>query len=169
MSAPKRPPLDLIQDMTFQRREWVVQRIGWVVMALVLIAAILGLFGYGVLSTAKASDPSGKLDVQYERFGRIDAAADLQVRIDRSLFEGDRVELWIDRSFIDAQQIDSITPEPIEVEPGELRCTFVFPAPRGDDRAYIVFHLAPQKAGKYYGQVGVPQGQSVMVRHFVYP
>lgn len=161
--------LEMPQDMNFQKREWVVQRIAWGVMALTVIAALIGVFGYGPVSHATATDPTGKLRVEYQRFGRLDAAAELTVRLDPALIEGDRVEVWIDRGFIDEQQIDGITPEPSEVEPGEERCTFIFPAPRGGDGAQIVFHFAPQKAGRYTGRVGTPSGPALSLGQFVYP
>jgi hypothetical protein len=40
------------EDLNFQRREWKIQRAGWVTMALVIIAALLGVFGAGPLSSA---------------------------------------------------------------------------------------------------------------------
>ena len=45
--------LEVGQDLDFQRREWAVQRVGWGAMALVILAALLGLFGSsGPLSRA---------------------------------------------------------------------------------------------------------------------
>jgi len=161
--------IQIPQDMRFQQREWLVQRIAWIVMALIILAALGGLFGYGPASWASDVDSTGKLRIEYERFGRVDAAVELKVWVDPSLFSDDRVEVWIDRGFIDAQQIDSITPEPSRAEPGAERCVFSFPAPRGGDRAYIVFHLAPQISGRYSGRLGTPGGPDLPIAQFVYP
>ena len=165
----RRPPLDLIQDMRFQRREWLIQRLGWFIGLLVLIAALAGLFGYGPASRSTASDPSRQLRIEYERFGRLDAAHEVSVWVEPPLFSGDQVEVWIDRGYIDAQQIDSITPPPSSVEPGQERCTFIFPAPRGGDAAYIVFRMAPQKPGRYTGRVGAAGGPDLPLKTLIYP
>lgn len=57
--------LEVSQDLNFQRREWVVQRVGWVVMAVLLVAALLGLFGPGPLSKSIAGSASGPVRAEY--------------------------------------------------------------------------------------------------------
>jgi hypothetical protein len=75
--------LELNQDLRFQRRMWAVQRIGWAVMALVVLAGLLGLFGPGPLSSATAGKEEGPLLVEgYERFVRFRIPTTLQVRLD---------------------------------------------------------------------------------------
>lgn len=37
--------LDEGRDIAYQRREWIAQRIGWVTIALLVVAALLGLLG----------------------------------------------------------------------------------------------------------------------------
>jgi hypothetical protein len=39
--------LEIQEDLPFQRREWLVERVAWGVMALLIVAALLGLFGTG--------------------------------------------------------------------------------------------------------------------------
>ena len=34
--------LEIHQDLPFQRRSWTVQRVGWAIMALVVLAGLLG-------------------------------------------------------------------------------------------------------------------------------
>lgn len=41
------PDLKVSEDMAFQHRTWVVQRVAWAALALLLIAAMLGLFSVG--------------------------------------------------------------------------------------------------------------------------
>ena len=53
--------LQIEQDMGFQRTEWVVQRAGWVGMALLILAALVGLLGRGPLSAAVARAGDGAL------------------------------------------------------------------------------------------------------------
>ena len=64
--------LEINEDLRFQRRMWAVQRVGWIVTALVVLAALaalLGLLGPGLLSTsAKAGSGGASLSVEeYEQ------------------------------------------------------------------------------------------------------
>jgi hypothetical protein len=56
------------EDMRFQRRSWLVERAGWLLLALVAAAGLTGLFGAGPLSHAHTS--AGVLAVDYDRFQR---------------------------------------------------------------------------------------------------
>ncbi|MDQ6718742.1 MAG: hypothetical protein M3Z17_10420 [Gemmatimonadota bacterium] len=48
--------LGIAEDMNFQRRTWMVQRVGWAIMILVCIAALFGVFGKGPLSNGHFGD-----------------------------------------------------------------------------------------------------------------
>jgi len=79
MSQQRVGSLEIVQDMTFQRRAWVVQRIAWVVMLLIVVAAVLGLFATGPLSGTTAKTDDGVLTIEYGRFARHDAQTDLLI------------------------------------------------------------------------------------------
>src|SRR3712207_4138009 len=51
--------LEVAEDLTFQRREWAAQRVGWVLLALVIAAALAGLLGRGPLSTTRRESDGG--------------------------------------------------------------------------------------------------------------
>ena len=58
-----------VEDLpSFQRKEWRIQRIGWVAWALVLLAGMLGLIGSGPLSSTSSSATDESLTVRYDRF-----------------------------------------------------------------------------------------------------
>lgn len=61
----------LERSLSFHRKEWIFQRLGWAAMGLFLLAAALGLLGPGGLSRAQAGGPP--LRVEYDRFGRREA------------------------------------------------------------------------------------------------
>lgn len=67
--------LELDQDIDFQRRSWAVQRVGWGVMALVALAALLGLFGPGPINNAITGSKEAPLWLEYKRFGRFQTSA----------------------------------------------------------------------------------------------
>ena len=60
--------LEISEDIVFQRRSWVMQRVGWGLMALFLATGPTGAFGVGPLSSTSAIRED--LKVSYERFPR---------------------------------------------------------------------------------------------------
>ena len=63
------------------RREWRFERIGWGVIALVLVAGSVGLFGDGRLASASASTTAGGAVVHYERVVRHGAPSEISLRL----------------------------------------------------------------------------------------
>jgi hypothetical protein len=113
MPQPKRVgSLEIRQDLDFQRREWRAQRIGWVVMALIALAALLGLTGNGVLARATAGSPTDPLRLEYSRFDRLQSPSTLEVEIAGDSVEGQQIELLIDRGYVQGVLIEKIVPEP---------------------------------------------------------
>jgi hypothetical protein len=62
--------LQIEQDLEYQQRAWTVQRVGRVMMALAVLAALAGLLGPGPLSRASAGATGDPLRLEYERFLR---------------------------------------------------------------------------------------------------
>ncbi|MCA3748452.1 MAG: hypothetical protein AB1425_06300 [Actinomycetota bacterium] len=164
--------LEIGQDLRFQRRMWAIQRIGWAVMALSILAALLGLFGgAGPLSVAVVGKEEAPISVeQYYRFLRYGAPTTLRVHVDAPPGTGGEVCVWIDREYLESVQVQSVTPEPARVEAGSGRLTYVFDAEiePGQPTAFT-FTLQPEKLGAIGGWVGLEGGPSVRVEQFVYP
>jgi hypothetical protein len=89
--------LQITEDLDFQHRIWKLQRIGWAVMVLLILAAVLGLFGRGILSRAVVTDAQGQLSVEYSRFARFQAPVELVVRIQHAADEAP--SFWISREY----------------------------------------------------------------------
>lgn len=60
---------DFGQNLEYQHREWAVQH-GWVVIAVLILAALAGLAGDGPLSHASIRSADGTLIAGYERIAR---------------------------------------------------------------------------------------------------
>lgn len=50
--------------------EWRFQQLGWAVMALIVVLALLGVFSTGPLSWSSTTAADGTVEVQYQRFVR---------------------------------------------------------------------------------------------------
>jgi hypothetical protein len=159
--------LERDRDLRFQRREWAVQRAGWLVMLAIVLAALSGLFGNGPLSTATAE--VAPLQLQYTRFERRHAPTELKVSVASSAVSQDQVEVWVSSDYLDRIEITSIVPEPEEVSETDDRVIYRFnideqtPAPR------ILIALEHDDPGLTTGRIGIVDGPELAFWQLVYP
>jgi hypothetical protein len=155
--------LELAEDIDFQRREWTAQRLGWVLMGLLVLAAIAGLFGAGPLSNSSAERDG--LRLEYDRFGRLQQSMSLRLH-----FSGDEREsaaVFISRQYLASVQIENITPQPQRVESDVDWLIYSFLTRQRAGGA--TFHLKPEKFGLLSGQARLEQGEPISFRQFIYP
>jgi hypothetical protein len=182
MPATKRVgDLEVNQDLAYQRREWLFERIGWIIMALLILAGLLGLFGQGWLSSTGATDPAGAVHLRYDRFLHFDEPTQLVLTIPRAAVAGGRCRVWMDRDYLAQVQIQTITPQPQRQELGADRHWFVFEIAEPGERVQVVFWLTPAVRGSLSGRLGVATAGAAEVAaaaapesdlsfgHFVYP
>jgi len=161
--------LELNQDLDFQRRCWKVQRIGWTIMALLILGGLLGVFGRGPLSRTLASDPSIPLSLEYERFGRYQSLLTLRLHLNPGAYEDGKIRLWFSRDFLRAVQIQGITPKPAraELSPSGTIYIFAFAQPnRGGD---VTVHFEAQAIGSLSGTIGLTESRSIAFTQWIYP
>lgn len=161
--------LEIAQDLDYQRRSWVVQRVGWVVMALATLAALLGLFGGGPLSRATVGEQNEPLSVEYDRFGRLQSQTTLRVNLGPDAGRERKVSVWLNREYLEGFQIQQVTPQPERVEAGSERLTYVFQLSKSNQPTAVTFYLQPEHIGSVPGQVGLVEGQTLNFTQFIYP
>lgn len=162
--------LEIDHDMKFHQRSWRLQRVAWVIMALLLLAALLGLFGSGPLSRATLVDESGTISLNYERFARREAPTALRVHLAANAVDDDEIRLWISRDYIDEVEIERITPQPSATEVGVDRLIYTFQAVESGQPVTIILHLKAAHTGSLPGQLGLSERKSFLsFKHFVYP
>jgi hypothetical protein len=154
---------DLDAQLKFHQREWHIQRIGWVLVALFLICALGGLFGNGPLSRTHAEGSEGR--VEYQRFVRYGLSTDLVVTPTGSTQGFNRVE--IDADYLEAFRIERITPEPASVHLSGPRIEYVFAS--AAPGASISFHLRPQRLWRHTSAVGIDGDTRVEISQLTYP
>lgn len=149
-------------EYEYHRREWAAQRIGWVVMTLLLVAALAGLFSSGPLSDVTAQ--VGSHQVEYERFARYGARTKLIVTTHSEVLVGD-LPVRISHPFIDAHRIEAITPEPRSMSDAGDAVEFVFDA---SSTTRIVFRLEPDVVGRHTGELRIG-ADAARLSQFIYP
>lgn len=170
MPQPKRVgSLEIAQDIDFQRKEWRAQRIGWVVMALLVVAALAGLMGNGVLARTTSGAPTDPIRLEYARFDRMQSPSSLQLEIAGEAVAGEQVELLVGREYLQSVQIEKVVPEPEEVRGAADDLVYVFAVDEPGQPLTISFDLRHTGFGAKSGRVGIPGGPAVEFGQLVYP
>lgn len=160
--------LQLSDDIDQQRRDWIFERIGWVLLAAALFAALAGLFGPGIFGTARASAADGTLSVEYLRFVRARSPQELRVIVEPQNNGDSRFQVWIDSAYVDALSLERVTPQPDTVHAGAQRMTFEFAWDGAPGQVPITFEIEPREAGRLRARIGVDTS-AAEIRQFVYP
>lgn len=150
--------IEIDEDLGFQRKEWLFQRIGVVFVGVFVIAALLGLTGMGgPLSHASAGEAGGPLHLEYERFVRRGAKATmkLHVRSDPPGF----IQFWVSAPYLEGVIIDSVAPVPQTVTVEGARHVYTIRAASPD--VTITVEMEHQTFGTLEGEVGIVGGPSV--------
>lgn len=160
--------LEIDQDLDFQRREWRVQRVLWAATALLLVLALLGLFGTGPISGTTAESADGTVSVDYHRFVRHDGRASLTFHVSGEGASNQQIELWISQDYIDNVQVEGISPQPQEVRSAGDRTIYVFAVDEAGDPLNATFALGPQHIGRLSGEAGAGEAR-VSIDQISYP
>lgn len=155
--------LPVKEDFAFAKKEWKIQRIGWLLLGLIALAAVLGLFGGGVWSSASLADHG--LHLQYERFERLQRPTRIQLRL--SGRSGEAITIFLDRAYLNAIRIERIIPQPEKVQASARGLFYQFSVK--DDPISVTFHFEIEQAGRVAGQIGLVDGPMLSFNQFVYP
>ena len=154
--------LEIQQDPPFQDREWRIQKVGWVLMALLLISALAGLTGRGPLADAEQSN--GGAVLQYDRITRHFSKTQIRLRLQQPVTGP--LEVWMTRAYLDGLTVDDITPEPDSMSASADRVWFSFSA-RGP--LLITFQVEPDAMLMRHAEIGLSTGARFRLRQFVLP
>jgi hypothetical protein len=158
--------LDINQDLDVQARMWKIQRIGWVVMGLILLAALIGLFGSGPISRATEGEENSGFMVQFERFGRSRGPSELRflVRPDRD----GRLSVWISDAYLSRLTVHQMVPWPDGMIPMEGGVRFDWRT-SGSDWVQIICSVEVTSFGFLSGEMRSLDRAPIYIRQFIYP
>ena len=140
-------------------RSWAFQRFGWLLIAALVLAALLGVFGSGPLSSASTEGVRVRLD--YDRFARLGQSTKLRL----SFVNASDTRLEFSRAYLEAFRIEQITPQPRAAEGNEDTLGYLF---AGEGSMTVAFDLVPEKFGIIAGATrGL--GETLLFRQLVYP
>ena len=155
------------EDTRWIRREWLIQRVGeYFLIALVILGAC-GLFSKGILSNGSAGSPDGAIEVEYERFGRVQSNMDMTIRLKSAPAE--RFSVTIGSGALENLQIQTLQPQPLEAVTlgSDLRLTF-----RANDTGpdhVIWLGLQPRHPGRIAVSVSSGDHPPARFTQWIYP
>ncbi len=161
--------LEINQDLDLQRTTWTLQRIGWGGMALIVLAALSGVFGSGPLARMEVTDDPHTFRLLYDRFGRYEGELVLQLVLTPETTTTNRVTVEIDRTYWTSHAVEHITPEPLISSIGIDGFLYTFEADAQSRPAVIVFRLRPKYFGALEARIRVNDQSLVTFHQFMFP
>lgn len=174
MSTIKRVgSLELSQDDRFQNIEWKLQRVGWALMALVLLATALGLLGDGPLAHASAGDAASGLAVEYQRVERRHSTSEITLEVVNPS-PGEPLRLHLPSDYLADIGMREIIPPPTSTYLVGNEAVFEYaPADdalgEGGSPSQITLRIQPEAYGQVRGAVAMEGGPRVDLAQFVLP
>lgn len=158
--------LEVDQDLAFQHRLWRVERIGWLLIAVLIVAALMGLFGQQPLARVTDHTSDSRLSIQYDRYARYETNNEFLLTLEPQGRAG-VLRLWFDSEYLDALKIVAVSPVPLRGEAREGGRALVFQTDGRRFTARIAFQF--EHAGFLDGRVWVDEGMPLSLSHLVWP
>jgi hypothetical protein len=137
-------------------------------MALLVAAALAGLFGGGALGEASVASADGSLRVDYPRFWR--ARSPDIVKLDFTPAGSGVARIWLDRQYVrDDVSVEDISPPPQRVALGGDRIVYEFDLADAARPVSVALRVRAEHGGALRGRVGIEGGAALELRQFVFP
>ncbi|MBC5775144.1 hypothetical protein H8S95_13785 [Pontibacter sp. KCTC 32443] len=160
--------LEIDEDMALERRTWIIQRFSWVIMLLILIAALLGFTGRGGapgINKMKAATASQSMEIEYERFLRNEVSGEMKVNLVN--IPSANPSVFFSKEFYENIRVEQVVPEPETVQVGPEGITYTFQVSQPE--SHIMFYTKPMHTGTLNIVVRGPNNDTVTLSQFVYP
>ncbi|HEX2022103.1 MAG TPA: hypothetical protein VHH36_05275 [Candidatus Thermoplasmatota archaeon] len=152
-------------DPAFLRRQWRVQRLGWLAMAAVVAATVLGLFGTSTLAyrVARVEADGATYEVEYPRVTRYQHADRLHLRVHAPGAAGDALRVAFSPSFVANAHVLSAFPEPDGGGAGPGGAVYEYKVEDWSTTVVVTFEYESLKAFAWEGSIQVTAGDAAPV------
>ena len=147
------------EEIHLQKKGWIVQRVGWVLLFLFILLAVLGLFGEGPLS--KRTIITGTIKTEYERFGRHEHETPIKFNSQNENIS----KVSIPQHYLNEFKLSKVVPEPDSQTSSEGYIEYTF---KGDHNNNVTFYFDPLKFGNVSGTIKV-NSYNISLAQTIYP
>ena len=145
---------------------WRRERIGWAVLAVFLVAAVIGVFGAGPLSRTTIS--AGNVRLEYDRFLRMSAASALQITLSPDGKAAGEQGVTLDHAYLDRIRVHTVVPEPKRTLARPDAVEFVFATASDGAPVTAWFHITLDRPGVASGRL-TAAGETLEFWQLAYP
>lgn len=147
------------EEIELHKKGWVIQRIGWVLLALFLVAAVAGVFGDGPIS--KSEIHSGNVKIEYQKFGRYEHDTELKFSSSQESIR----DIGLSAIYAGNMKITGIIPSP---DSQVTRSGMIFYHFNGEQVGNVVFFLDPGEFGNQQATVMI-NNRRLSIHQTIYP
>jgi hypothetical protein len=151
------------------RREWHLERVGWVLIALALLAAVLGFLGRGPLTRETRASDDDSLRAEYYRVEHYQADSEIRLYLDPDAIDSGTARLRVSRQFADHITPESVSPLPTSAEAVGDDIRYSFPMQEVEREGSIVFRFRFETFGSLAYDIGVEGKQPLHISQYVLP
>lgn len=159
--------IEIVQDVAFHQRYWCAERIGWIFIALILIAGSAGLFGHHPIARSTIQTTNGQLVIDYDRFSRYDSNAKIVIHVTPGPGNDGKIRLWFNTEYLDSMNVATVSPWPLGGEGRDGERAFVF---QTDGNPFsVTLFVQFQTIGIVHGRIRANEQYSLSLTHLVWP
>jgi hypothetical protein len=149
---------------------WQAQRVAWGLMAVLVLAGLLGLLGSGPLGRRSVTTPDGTVRVEYERYLRRGTPTMLLIRMRPTNPGAPVLALRLAQPYLDRMRVERVFPPPRRVQAGRDHVTLDFEVDaRQPGPLTVAIHMLPEGIGGRWAAVAVGAGPELGFRQWVNP
>ncbi|MGK9119500.1 hypothetical protein [Olivibacter jilunii] len=153
--------LTLEEDLPLHIKGWKTQKVGGLLILILMLLTALGLFGEGPLSARKIVN--GDITMAYERYLRYQKEMDVSLRLSNQA----NVQVAIPIEYLDCFRIEKIVPEANEHIISDGKVVYTFNVDKTGE-TILHFYLHAQKPGSAKGTWEVNH-HNFQINQFIYP
>jgi len=165
---PQIGDIQIHEDLPFLRREWRVQRIGWIALGIIVVLALLGVFGRGPVAKDLAGDPN-TFGVEFDRVIRHGSDAEVTIRVGPGLQSQPVLRIFISRAYLDSFDIYDIVPAPVASGVSGELIFYDFVRENVRTPARFSLHVRPTGYWHHTARVGLVGATSVAFSQLILP
>lgn len=149
--------LDLDEDLAFQKKEWLAQRVGIGILFALVVGAALGLTGMGgPLSHGEAGQRQDPVFVEFDRVVRRGATATIRLHLRGAPGE---TRFWVSAPYLEQVRVENVVPPPRHLAVDEKRHVYTIQSESSE--VTIRLDVEHQTIGRMDATIGLVDGPSV--------
>jgi len=154
-----KPGLEIDEELKLHEKGWAIQRVGQIIVVLVIIAGALGMFGERLFSST--TPHSGTVHVEYERFFRYQTEMKILVKSGEHISTTSFPQLYLEKF-----KLIRFMPEPESNNTSGKDIIYHF---LPGQNHIVSIYLETQSYGNISGLMTINGKDPFQLQHFIYP